>query len=69
MAERPPISGGQDIEDARGPGGLLYSYAADTASGPEVAQRGPRQFADTALSHCAWGSPCTVREFMGGDAT
>lgn len=65
---RQPTSGAMFVT-TRGPGGLLYSHAADTASGPEIAQRGPRQFADTALSHCAWGSPCTVREFMGGDAT
>lgn len=51
----------------RGPGDLLYSYAAETASGPEIAGRGPRQFADAALSHCAWGSPCSAPEFMGGD--
>lgn len=51
----------------RGPGELLYTYAADTASGPEIAARGPRQFADVALSHCAWGSPCSAPEFMGED--
>lgn len=64
---RQPTSGAIFVT-TRGPGDILYSYAAEIEEGPQIAARGPRQFADGALSHCAWGSPCTVREFMGGDA-
>jgi 2,3-dihydroxy-p-cumate/2,3-dihydroxybenzoate 3,4-dioxygenase len=52
----------------RGPGGLLMSYAAEADEGPHIAARGPRQFANSALSHCAWGSPTEQPEFLGGDA-
>ncbi|MGO4339688.1 VOC family protein [Labrys sp. KB_33_2] len=48
-----------------GPGGLLMSYAAEMDRGPHIAVRGPRQFADTARSHCAWGSPTEQVEFQG----
>jgi 2,3-dihydroxy-p-cumate/2,3-dihydroxybenzoate 3,4-dioxygenase len=51
----------------KGPGEILYTYAAETEEGPQIAARGPRQFADSALSHCAWGSPCTAPEFLAGD--
>jgi 2,3-dihydroxy-p-cumate/2,3-dihydroxybenzoate 3,4-dioxygenase len=51
---------------ARGPRGLLMSYAAETDTGPHIAARGPRQFPDTAASHCAWGSPTEQPEFLGG---
>jgi 2,3-dihydroxy-p-cumate/2,3-dihydroxybenzoate 3,4-dioxygenase len=51
---------------ARGPRGLLMSYAAETDAGPHIAARGPRQFADTAGSHCAWGSHTEQPEFLGG---
>lgn len=50
-----------------GPGKLLYSYAAETESGPQISARGPRQFPDTALSHCGWGSPAAAAEFQGAD--
>jgi 2,3-dihydroxy-p-cumate/2,3-dihydroxybenzoate 3,4-dioxygenase len=51
----------------RGPRGLLMTYAAEIDTGPHIAARGPRQFADTAASHCAWGSPTEQPEFLGGD--
>jgi 2,3-dihydroxy-p-cumate/2,3-dihydroxybenzoate 3,4-dioxygenase len=51
----------------KGPGDIFYTYAAETEEGPQIAARGPRQFADASLSHCAWGSPCTAPEFVGGD--
>jgi 2,3-dihydroxy-p-cumate/2,3-dihydroxybenzoate 3,4-dioxygenase len=51
---------------ARGPRGLLMSYAAETETGAHIAKRGPRQFPDSALSHCAWGSPTRQPEFLGG---
>ena len=51
---------------ARGPRGLLMSYAAETDAGPHIALRGPRQFPGTATSHCAWGSPTEQPEFLGG---
>lgn len=50
----------------RTPDGLLMSYAAETDEGPHIQQRGPRQFADDADSHCAWGSPTKQSEFLGG---
>lgn len=52
---------------ASGPGGIYYSYAAETESGAHIAARGPRQFTDNPASHCGWGSPTTVPEFMGGE--
>ena len=51
----------------RGPRGLLMSYVAEMDAGPHIAARGPRQFSDTAASHCAWGSPTEQPEFLGGD--
>lgn len=51
---------------ARGPRGLLMSYAAEIDAGPHIAARGPRQFPDIAASHCAWGSPTDQPEFGGG---
>ncbi len=50
---------------AKGPGDIYYSYVADTETGVQIAARGPRQFSDTAWSHCAWGSPCFAPEFQG----
>lgn len=50
----------------RGPGGIFYSYAAETEHGSQIAARGPRQFAEHARSHDAWGSACTAPEFTGG---
>lgn len=50
---------------ARGPRGLLMTYAAETDAGPHIAARGPRQFPDVASSHCAWGSPTDQPEFIG----
>jgi len=64
---RSPASGAVFVT-TRGPGALLYSYAAGMDEGAALAGRVPRQFPDTARSHCAWGSPATAREFMGGDA-
>jgi 2,3-dihydroxy-p-cumate/2,3-dihydroxybenzoate 3,4-dioxygenase len=52
---------------AKGPGDIYYSYVAETEAGPQITARGPRQFSDTADSHCAWGSPCLAPEFLGGD--
>lgn len=52
---------------AKGPDGIFYSYAAETDTGAHIAARGPRQFANTNLSHCVWGSPCSAPEFKGGD--
>ena len=52
---------------ARGPGDIYYSYSAEMETGPQIAARGPRQFSDTARSHCAWGSPCLAPEFSGGE--
>ncbi|WP_372070046.1 VOC family protein (plasmid) [Tistrella mobilis] len=63
---RQPTSGAMFVT-ARGPGGLLHSYAHGMERGAAVTGRGPRQFADAALSHCAWGSPCTAPEFLGKD--
>ncbi|MCC6000138.1 MAG: VOC family protein [Pararhodobacter sp.] len=48
-----------------GPGGIHYSYAAEVAHGPQISQRGPRQFPGVALSHCAWGAPPTAPEYRG----
>ncbi|UYV39442.1 VOC family protein [Rhodobacteraceae bacterium D3-12] len=59
---RQPTSGACFVT-MRGVGEILYSYA--TAMAPPNAT-GPRQFPDTALSHCAWGSPSTLAEFNGG---
>ncbi|MEN2977061.1 VOC family protein [Tistrella bauzanensis] len=61
---RQPTSGAMFVT-ARGPGGVLHSYATGMEQGPALAARGPRQFAAEALSHCAWGSPCGLSEFGG----
>lgn len=50
---------------AAGPGDIYYSYATGLDAGDQIAARGPRQFADAPLSHCAWGSHCTADEFTG----
>lgn len=47
---------------ARTPDDFLMTYA--TAMGAPAAG-GPRQFADAAGSHCAWGSPSDQPEFKG----
>lgn len=52
---------------AKGPGDIYYSYTAESDTGPQIAARGPRQFSDTARSHCTWGSPCLAPEFLGGE--
>lgn len=52
----------------RGPENLLMTYSAAMDAGPHIAKRGPRQFPNSASSHCAWGSPTTQDEFLGGDA-
>ena len=51
---------------ARGPRGLLMSYAVEAECGSHIRERGPRQFPDVASSHCAWGSPTEQPEFLGG---
>jgi 2,3-dihydroxy-p-cumate/2,3-dihydroxybenzoate 3,4-dioxygenase len=65
---RQPTSGAVFVT-TEGPGGIFYSYAAETEDGPQIAARGPRQFADAPLSHCAWGSPSKAPEFMGAPQT
>lgn len=57
-----PTSGAIFVS-TRGVGDVIYSYATPMEC-PDLG--GPRQFPDTALSHCAWGSPSTVAEFAGG---
>ncbi|MEC9245459.1 MAG: VOC family protein [Pseudomonadota bacterium] len=47
----------------RGPGDVLFSYS--TGMSEAEPERTPRQFPDTALSHCAWGSPTNEPEFSG----
>ena len=61
---RQPTSGAVFVT-TRGPGNLLFSYLHGMETGPQIAARGARQFADTALSHCAWGSPSHQPEFLG----
>jgi 2,3-dihydroxy-p-cumate/2,3-dihydroxybenzoate 3,4-dioxygenase len=61
---RQPTSGAVFVT-TKGPGGIFYSYAAETEEGPQIATRGPRQFVDGPLSHCVWGSPSTAPEFIG----
>lgn len=71
-----PVVAGPDRQAAsgaafvttRGPRGLLLSYTTGMEKGPQIAARGPRQFADSALSHGMWGSVTEQREFLGGDA-
>lgn len=71
-----PVVAGPDRQAAsgaiyvttRGPGGLLMSYMTGMEKGPQIAARGPRQFADTAASHGQWGSVTEQPEFLGGDA-
>lgn len=53
---------------AEGPRGLFYSYVAEAEAGPQIAARGPRQFADQPTSHDAWGSACRAPEFGGTEA-
>ncbi len=52
---------------ARGPQGMFFSYAAETEEGPQIAARGPRQFAGQTWSHDAWGSACHAPEFGGAE--
>ncbi|MDT0684563.1 VOC family protein [Roseicyclus sp. F158] len=61
---RQPTSGAMFVT-TRAPFGLLMSYVCEMEEGPELAERGPRQFADAAASHCAWGSPTDQAEFLG----
>jgi len=63
---RQPASGAIFVTVA-GPGDILYSYAAEMDSSPEIAARGPRQFPDKASSHCMWGSETSQPEFLGSD--
>lgn len=51
---------------ALGPGGLLMTYAAEMEEGPQIAARGPRQFAHGPGSHGVWGAPTKVPEFLTG---
>jgi len=62
---RQPTSGAVFVT-TKGPGGMFYTYAAETEEGPQIAARGPRQFADGPAAHCAWGSPSKAPEFLGG---
>ncbi|MFD1880877.1 VOC family protein [Paracoccus pacificus] len=61
---RQPTSGAVFVT-ARGPSGILFSYAAETEQGPQIAARGPRQFPDTPQSHDVWGSQSDAPEFSG----
>lgn len=61
---RQPTSGAAFVT-TRGPAGVLFTYMHGMEKGPEVTARAPRQFADAALSHCAWGSPTHQPEFLG----
>lgn len=71
-----PVVAGPDRQAAsgaiyvttRGPRGLLMTYMTGMEKGPQIAARGPRQFADTAESHGLWGSITEQPEFLGGDA-
>ena len=49
----------------RCPDDFLMTYATEMAAPPE---NGPRQFSDTAKSHCTWGSRSTLAEFKGDTA-
>lgn len=70
-----PVIAGPDRQAAsgaiyvttRGPRGLLMSYVTEMETGPQIADRGPRQFADTARSHGIWGAMTEQPEFLGGD--
>ncbi|NPD16343.1 oxidoreductase [Xinfangfangia sp. D13-10-4-6] len=53
---------------AEAPQGIYFSYAAETEEGPQIAARGPRQFANQTWSHDAWGSLCHAPEFGGKEA-
>lgn len=57
-----PTSGARFVT-TKGAGDILYSFATRMDGPPEG---GPRQFPDVAQSHCAWNSPSTIAEFMGG---
>lgn len=59
---RQPTSGASFVS-TRGIGDILYTYATPMDA-PQSS--GPRQFPDTAQSHCAWNSPSTLAEFNGG---
>lgn len=59
---RQPTSGAAFVT-TRAPDGLLHTYATEMGPPPKD---GPRQFADAAASHCAWGSPTDQSEFSGG---
>ncbi|HEV7414837.1 MAG TPA: VOC family protein [Tianweitania sediminis] len=61
---RQPTSGAIFVT-TKGPGGIFYTYAAETEEGPQIKARGSRQFPAQALSHCSWGSPSSAPEFMG----
>lgn len=52
---------------ARGPRGLLMSYVTEMEQGPQIRERGPRQFADSARSHGIWGAMTEQAEFLGKD--
>lgn len=61
---RNPASG-EAVLGFRAPGPVLFGYVADgTPRGPEAL---PRQFAFGPAGFCAWGSPCNVPEYGGGD--
>ncbi|MBN9671003.1 VOC family protein [Roseibium aggregatum] len=70
-----PVVAGPDRQAAsgaiyvttRGPRGLLMTYVTEMEKGPQIEQRGPRQFANTARSHGIWGSMTEQTEFLGGD--
>jgi 2,3-dihydroxy-p-cumate/2,3-dihydroxybenzoate 3,4-dioxygenase len=64
--DRQAASGGIYVT-TRGPRGLLMSYITEMEKGPQIAVRGPRQFANTARSHGIWGSITEEQEFLGGD--
>ena len=66
--DRQAASGGMYVT-TRGPRGVLMGYMTEMETGPQIAERGPRQFAGTAHSHGIWGSVTEQPEFLGGDAT
>lgn len=53
---------------AKGPAGIIFSYASDTEHGSEIGARGPRQFPDESRSHDIWGSVCKAPEFLGRES-
>lgn len=60
---RQPTSGASFVS-TKGIGDILYTYATPMDA-PQP--NGPRQFPDTAQSHCAWNSPSMMAEFKGGE--